>query len=199
MLNGKNKGTFKPTGRLIAFGLAGNDRISVTGKTSRAVEFRGDAGNDVLTGSAGNDILLGGAGNNTLTDSAGNNVLVGGVGNDALTGGSGRDILIGGAGKDKLTGGANDDIFIGASTAWDNNCVSLTSLMAEWSRKTIAYATRISHPAQWDRQQRAYDACRQFHYRRCSCRYVDRRKWNRLVYCPVLQTNLWIVTPKARH
>ena len=115
MINGLSQGYFSPTGRLIAFGQAGDDVISVARSITLGCEFYGDAGRDALSGGNGADIL------------------VGGDGNDVLDGGSGRDILIGGAGSDDLTGGADDDLLIAGSTAFDApERQALRSIQNEW-------------------------------------------------------------------
>jgi Ca2+-binding RTX toxin-like protein len=94
-INNVPRGTFAPTGRLVAFGGAGLTDISVDdGITLPAWLFAG----------SGNTRLKGG----------GNNVLVGGAGTDQLIGGGrGRDLLIGGSGASSLVGNGGDDILIG--------------------------------------------------------------------------------------
>ena len=71
-------GSFKPTGRIVAYGQAGDDDIQVAGAIRQQVWLYGDAGNDRLN--AGN----------------GGSLLIGGAGNDQLIGGGGRDVMIGG-------------------------------------------------------------------------------------------------------
>ncbi|MBL8799702.1 MAG: putative Ig domain-containing protein [Planctomycetia bacterium] len=83
-VNGVNRGRFAPTGHIIIFGLAGNDRIEIARNVTFDAIIDGGPGNDVLIGGAGNDILLGGLGNDTLLGGAGHNVLVGGAGADKL-------------------------------------------------------------------------------------------------------------------
>ena len=88
-VNGLPRGTFTPTGRLIAYGGAGLTNISV---------------DNAITLSAW---LFAGTGNTRLTGGSGNNVLVGGSGTDELIGGRGRDLLIGGGGSSTLRGNGN--------------------------------------------------------------------------------------------
>ena len=126
-LNGQSKGTFSPTGRIIIFGQAGNDNISVPNSITLPVEMYGGDGNDTLSGGAGNDILVGGAGT------------------DQLTGGAGRDLLIGGAGTDHLVGNGDDDILIGSATIYDANFAALRAIMKEWSRLDLVSALRVNH------------------------------------------------------
>ncbi len=127
IINGVEQGTFHPTGRLLAFGQAGDDDIQVAGSINNAAWLYGGDGNDRLKGGAGNNVLLGGAGN------------------DSLNGGKGRNLLIGGAGSDQLTAGPGDDIMIGGRTAWDANDAALCAVMAEWTRTDADYATRLAH------------------------------------------------------
>jgi autotransporter-associated beta strand protein len=115
VLNGVSQGTFSPTGRLVAYGLAGNDAIAIIGITSRSAWFDGGDGHDLLTGSFGDDVLLGGGGND----------LVFGIG--------GRDLMIGGNGADWLFGNSDDDILIAATTAFDGDIQALAKIMAEWT------------------------------------------------------------------
>jgi VCBS repeat-containing protein len=96
------------TGRVIVYGLAGNDLISAAGITSTtlAVELIGGHGNDTLVGGAAGDVLIGnntgdyGTSLATATDDHGADSLVGGAGNDTLDGGLGDDTMAGGTGND---------------------------------------------------------------------------------------------------
>ena len=132
-LNGADLGVFRPTARLVAFGLGGDDVIAVKGKVNRGVLFYGGAGADTLSAGDGSDLL------------------VGGDGDDVLSGGGGRDLLIGGAGADKLKGGAGDDLLVADATAYDDPDVAgtreaLEPLLSNWndpSATTVDRANRI--------------------------------------------------------
>jgi uncharacterized repeat protein (TIGR01451 family) len=136
-LNGVLLGNFNPTGRIVAYGQAGNDYIYV----SPLITLRA--------------FLYGGAGDDTLIAGGGNSVLVGGAGNDTLQSGPAYNILIGGAGSNSLVpykvsnGSQGNNIEIGGYTDYDSNDVALTMLLAEWSRQDLpaatSYATRLSH------------------------------------------------------
>jgi len=130
-LNGVLLGNFAPTGRIVAYGQAGNDFICVS---------------PLITLPA---FLYGGPGNNILVAGGGNSVLVGGTGNDTLRSGRGRNILIGGAGSNSLNGIFGDNIEIGGYTDYDNNDIALANLLAEWSRQDLpaatSYSTRLAH------------------------------------------------------
>ena len=71
-INGLSVGSFTPSGRIVVFGQAGDDKITVASTITRAASLSGDEGNDTLTGGAGNDTLSGGAGNDSLVGGAGN-------------------------------------------------------------------------------------------------------------------------------
>ena len=66
-------------GRVVIFGLAGNDTIKMPANLNLPVEIFGGAGNDVLYGGSGNDALVGGSGNDQLHGGAGRDVLIGGT------------------------------------------------------------------------------------------------------------------------
>jgi hypothetical protein len=132
-----NLGNFKPTGRLVVYGQAGDDTIklqtaSISGVTTYVTApafLFGDDGDDTI---------------NTAGSSA-NNVLEGGAGNDTLQAGGGRDLLVGGLGADVLHGDGGDDILIGGTTDYDSNLAALDAIMAEWGRTDADYNTRINH------------------------------------------------------
>src|SRR5262249_3225288 len=114
-LNNVVLGTFQPTGRILAFGQAGNDQIKGNSKIKVSALLDGGGGNDTLLGGGGDDVLLGGAGN------------------DVLYGANGRNVLIGGSGRDTLYAADGDNILIGGATAHDANQAALAAILAEWS------------------------------------------------------------------
>jgi Ca2+-binding RTX toxin-like protein len=109
--------------RIVIYGLAGNDKITISAALFQpAIIFGGD-GNDVIVagsgdsqidGGAGNDKIVGGSGDDTLCGDDGNDVIVGGAGNDTLFGDAGNDVLNGGLGDDLLIGGDGNDTLDGA-------------------------------------------------------------------------------------
>jgi len=115
LINGISRGIFAPTGRLIAYGLAGDDDIQVDGSLPLAAWLYGGAGNDRLKGGAGHDVLLGG------------------IGDDQLLGGTGRDLLIGGVGADRIVGNSDQDILIAGYTTFDAQVNALAAVTAEWT------------------------------------------------------------------
>jgi hypothetical protein len=112
-------------GKLISYGLDGDDDIQAAGSIDRTAIFFGGNGNDRMKGGAGNDIL------------------VGGEGDDTVLGGSGRDLMIGGNGADRLVGDAQDDILIAGKTAYDDHVTALCSIMAEWGRNDLTFGQRV--------------------------------------------------------
>ena len=125
-INGRGKGAFLPTSRLVAYGLAGNDDISVAGSVGLSALFDGGDGNDRLKGGAGGSVLMGGAGD------------------DLLTGGNVRDLLIGGLGADRLVGSAEDDLLIAGTTDFDSQEVALFAILSEWASERN-YAQRTAN------------------------------------------------------
>jgi hypothetical protein len=81
-------------GHIIAYGLAGNDTVTVNGNVN--AEIHGGDGNDTMTGGAGDDVVWGDGGNDVITGGAGNDVLLGGAASDRLVGSAGHDLLISG-------------------------------------------------------------------------------------------------------
>ncbi len=126
LLGGVSQGTFSPTGRLIAYGQAGDDHRLGAGGGGRPAWLYGAAGHDTLHGGDGDDVLLGGADN------------------DLLHGGQGRDLLIGGTGADSLVSNAADDLLIAGTTAFDGNQAALAAVRAEWS-SARDFATRVAN------------------------------------------------------
>lgn len=107
-------------GRLVVYGLAGNDLINIQANvTLPAVVF----GND------GVDRLLAGGGPT---------VLVGGNGNDTLQAAYGSAVLIGGSGVDYLQAGRRGSIFVGGKTDFDSNVAALSAIVDEWVRSRTA-------------------------------------------------------------
>ena len=113
-------------GRIVAYGLDGNDRIEVAPSLPQRAFLDGGAGNDTLLGGCKADILLG-------RDGA-----------DSLLGRLAADVLIGGTGGDSLDGGDGSDLLIGGATAYDADGGALSRVSTEW-RSGKTYATRLSN------------------------------------------------------
>jgi hypothetical protein len=129
-MNNVPRGTFRPTGRLIAYRQYGSDDIEVDdGIHLSAWLFGGIDGNNRLKGGGGNDVLIGG------------------YGNDTLNGGGGRDLLIGDGGVDQLQGNGGDDIMIGGYCAFGGEGwvdeTAVAAIMAEWT-SSHDYAARVN-------------------------------------------------------
>jgi Ca2+-binding RTX toxin-like protein len=82
-------------GRILVFGLAGNDTIDTSNVNLTTYSDGGD-GNDMIQGGKLADILIGGNGADTLKGNDGADFLIGGLGADTLWGGNGNDILVDG-------------------------------------------------------------------------------------------------------
>lgn len=100
-------------GRILVYGLDGNDTIQVNSALTIPTELRGGLGNDTLYGGAGVDRLFGEAGNDKLYGGSGNDQLFAGSGDDRLFGDDGNDKLFGHAGNDILRGGNGNDCLSG--------------------------------------------------------------------------------------
>jgi Ca2+-binding RTX toxin-like protein len=103
--------TVANTSRIQAFGLGGNDVLSLSENNGAlpAANLFGGAGNDVLTGGSGGDQLFGEAGNDVLLGRGGFDLLFGGEGNDTLTGGDADDQMFGQGGNDRMIWNPGDD------------------------------------------------------------------------------------------
>ena len=139
IINGVQGPLLAAPGRIVMFGMQGNDDLRINATTIPSYidgglgndAIRGGNGPDLLFGRGGNDILFGRGGIDIIYGSSGNDQLYSGVGagilfgegNDDLLVGTG--ILVGGDGVDSLTatssrnlliGGNNDDTLTGANT-----------------------------------------------------------------------------------
>lgn len=88
-----------------------------------ALDGRGNALRNVLTGNGANNNLYGGDANDTIQGLGGVDFLLGEGGADALDGGAGDDVLFGGSGADSLTGGTGADYFF-----FDMDAVALSGI-----------------------------------------------------------------------
>jgi len=125
-INGTTKGAFEPTGRLVAYGLGGNDTIQVAASIELAAWLYGGAGNDRLKGGAGHDVLDGEEGD------------------DLLVGQSGRDILVGGLGGDRIVGNTDDDVLIAGCLTFGDTDQAICAIRREWL-SDHDYQTRIEN------------------------------------------------------
>jgi Ca2+-binding RTX toxin-like protein len=105
-------------------GLAGDDKISVTGALRVPTIIDGGDGNDSIAGGDTGAIILGRSGN------------------DSLSGGAGRDVLIGGQGADIVKGGGGDDIVIGDATQADDDTNALFNILEKWN-SSLSYDERV--------------------------------------------------------
>ena len=103
--------TVANTALIQAFGLAGNDNISLseTNGALPAAKLFGGGGNDTMTGGSGGDQLFGQSGTDILLGKGGSDLVFGGSGNDVLTGGDGDDQVFGQNGLDNMFWNPGDD------------------------------------------------------------------------------------------
>jgi Ca2+-binding RTX toxin-like protein len=126
-VNGKNYGPFNVDGHILAFGLKGNDKITIDSAIGLPAFLFGGEGKDTLTGGGGNDLILGEKGD------------------DKLYGRAGRDVLIGGDQKDQLDGGAGEDLLSAGDTNLGNDLYKLVPVATEWNRTDLPFAQRLAH------------------------------------------------------
>lgn len=115
--------------RVIIYGGAGSNTLTVNPRIGTGVIFFGGAGRNVATGGSGNDILVGGSGPNVLVGGRGMNLLIGGPGRASLAGNIAGNVLVGGA--TQYDGGALSDI------------LSLETLLSTWT-SGAPYADRAA-------------------------------------------------------
>lgn len=126
LVNGTNAaGTLRvgEGGRIIVYGLGGDDVVRVIGRTD--AELHGGAGSDSLFGGMGQDVVIGGEGEDRLIGARRDDVLIGGEvdlgrvtewsrASIAALAADGedddRDVLNGGAGEDWLISGPGDKV-----------------------------------------------------------------------------------------
>jgi len=114
IVNGVCSPSFRPTSRIVVFGYAGDDTITVDPRVTYKTW------------------LIGGLGNDTLKAGGGPALLMGNEGNDTLFGGYQRDILIGGDGEDSLAGSYSADLLVGGSTRFDSQPAALGDMFSQW-------------------------------------------------------------------
>ena len=75
--NGTTLGEFNPGNRVIVFGGAGSDTVTVDPAVAVPTELDGEAGDDRLTGGGGPNVLVGGAGSDTVVAGPAGDLLMG--------------------------------------------------------------------------------------------------------------------------
>jgi Ca2+-binding RTX toxin-like protein len=103
--------TVANTALIQAFGLAGNDNLSLDESNGAlpASQLFGGTGNDTVAGGAGGDKLFGQSDNDVILGKGGFDLLFGGSGNDTLTGGDADDQVFGESGNDRMIWNPGDD------------------------------------------------------------------------------------------
>jgi Ca2+-binding RTX toxin-like protein len=127
-VNGVARGDFAVSSfaRILAYGMGGNDQITVQNGITKNAFLDGGDGNDTVVGGYGHDVVFGGAG----ADNVGGN--------------RGRDMLFGGTGADSVSGGADSDLLIGGTTAHDADEVALRRIFLEWT-SSRSYTQRVNN------------------------------------------------------
>jgi hypothetical protein len=121
VMNGRTVNLTGVTGRIMAFGLAGNDSIDMPSVAIATISYGGD----------GNDIIRAGSAA------------------DWIFGENGSDLLAGGLGIDQLNGGADSDLLFDGSVAPKSASVSLASTLSLW--KTLINPTNNDYATIYNR------------------------------------------------
>jgi hypothetical protein len=103
-LKGVKSPVLAATSRIVVFGLAGKDKITLATDILLPSLIDGGASNDTIKGGGGNDRIYGADGDDSITANDGDDVVFGGNGNDTIIGNAGVNLLFGESGNDKLTG-----------------------------------------------------------------------------------------------
>ena len=99
------------TGRVLAYGNAGNDRLDARGLATRQATLDGGGGNNTLHGGAAGDVLIGGS--DGAEGQQGSNVIIAGNGTNTIYGNApiglkgstgGDNLIVGGSGNDTIFG-----------------------------------------------------------------------------------------------
>jgi PKD repeat protein len=122
-INGVATPIFNSGLRVVVFGHAGADRITVNNDVTVDAYIEGGADNDTITTSSGRDFVNAGSGSDVITTNAG------------------RDIVFGGGGADTIDTGAGEDIAIGSDVAATQ---SIKRIRDEWNDTTRSFSSRVS-------------------------------------------------------
>jgi Ca2+-binding RTX toxin-like protein len=95
----------------ITDGTRGNDVLSGSKVSIKAVNGNETQLDDFIYGDYGDDTIYGRDGSDHLSGGPGNNIIYGGNGGDYIQGGPGDDEIYGGDGNDELVGGPGADLF----------------------------------------------------------------------------------------
>jgi len=125
---------------------SGISKVLDGGGGVNTLDYSADKSNLLVDLPLGLAPLVGGGVRNiqNVIGGTGTSILVGNGTGNTLTGGSGPNILIAGPKPATLIGNTNQDILVGGTTKYDTNVTALNALMAEWSRRSVLYATRVN-------------------------------------------------------
>lgn len=121
VINGRTVSLAGVNGRVLAFGLAGNDTIDMPTIAIASASYGGDGDDIIRAGSAA----------------------------DRIFGENGADLLAGGLGADLINGGADNDLMFDGSVAPKTASVSLASTLALW--KTFTNPTDANYTTIYNR------------------------------------------------
>src|SRR5262249_24555564 len=130
--------------RIIVYGLAGDDHITVASSVPLPALLSGGDGDDHVQAARRATPTRGGDGDDHVQAGGGPTVIVGGDGDDHLQGGAGLGVLIGGRGSDHLQAGSSDSILIAGYTDLVTDAKALCAVMDEWAASQT-YAVRVTN------------------------------------------------------
>ncbi|MEE4110815.1 MAG: PKD domain-containing protein [Halieaceae bacterium] len=144
---------FENVKSISAVGGSGDDTITVDETVSVPVDFRGGAGDDVLSyagsgvailrGDENNDRLVGGSNADTLRGGSGNDDVQGGGGDDLIFGGPGNDRLAGNGGDDRVQGDTGSDTYIWSPGNGEDDYIEAAGL-GDTDRLTVGGSFRLT-------------------------------------------------------
>ncbi len=121
-INGVEVGHFEAvTGRIVVYGLGGDDTITVAPDITLASELYGGDGNDTLTGGGGDNILDGGDGDDILIGGPGTNIIIGGGGSNTFIDGGGQNTF------ETAPGSTTPEVFADAYETDEDNVLTVTA------------------------------------------------------------------------
>ena len=129
-VNGKNLGTFDPTGSIMIYGI-GSAYEYVSPSVTLPTLLWGGCGTNSLYGGDGPDVIVGGPGGNTIVGGPGYNLLIGGG-----SSGGGQQTVI-------RAGTSSNNLEVAGSTPYDNNLLALDAIMTEWTNTADTIIQRV--------------------------------------------------------
>ncbi len=126
LVNGRNLGSFLPTGRIVVYGQS-NSFQWISPSIHLPAWLYGGNGRNYLFGGGGNDVIIGGPRTNFIAGGPGRNLLIGGGG---------------GGNPNYILGTSGDNLEISGTTSYDTNQAALDAILQEWASGD-SYSVRV--------------------------------------------------------